>query len=264
MIDAAVKAGSQHATVLALWNTEWGGPGGPSDLIERTRAMGVEIVVLDTRRIFEVEAAVAQEAAATVSMPAEGADIPTVPTIRIFLSGPSDVTQDLTQLLDFLEHPSLTAGRAEISVIKPVASPFESITSPLPLTPTECDLAIFLMWNLFGAPISNRKPDGTQYGSALEWEFEAAARRGMPVLLYRRAEEVRFNPSDTDFNERVAQRKSLDDFLQRIQTQRAGDFHKTVETYTNAEDLLRRVQFYMTGFVKDFLSRPRRTRVAPP
>jgi hypothetical protein len=38
--------------VLALWNTEWGGPGGPSDLVERARGIGVTVIVLDTRRIF--------------------------------------------------------------------------------------------------------------------------------------------------------------------------------------------------------------------
>jgi hypothetical protein len=52
MFDAAVTRGAEHATLIALWDNEWGGPGGPSDLVERATGRGVNVVVLDTRTLF--------------------------------------------------------------------------------------------------------------------------------------------------------------------------------------------------------------------
>jgi hypothetical protein len=55
MFETATKRGPDHTSVIVLWNGEWGGPGGPSDVVERSTERGIRVVVLDTRQLFGLE-----------------------------------------------------------------------------------------------------------------------------------------------------------------------------------------------------------------
>jgi hypothetical protein len=52
MFSAALEAGPERAEVLALWNGEWSGPGGPSDVVALATDRGVQVTILNTRELF--------------------------------------------------------------------------------------------------------------------------------------------------------------------------------------------------------------------
>lgn len=62
MMERALASGAERAFVLALWNGEPGGPGGPADIIRQAEAAGVEVFVIDPRELLKPDSAPSSEA----------------------------------------------------------------------------------------------------------------------------------------------------------------------------------------------------------
>src|SRR5262249_53006563 len=98
-------------------------------------------------------------------------------------------------------------------------TPQEAINASRP-KPSECDVVLVILWARIGTPLPSEyvKADGTRYESGTEWAHSdavaASEKSGaaQPVVE-RRTEEIRLNPDDADFDERVDQRRRVQRFF---------------------------------------------------
>ena len=156
--------------------------------------------------------------------------------IRVFLSSPGDVSDERNIVLQVIDHVSyLPSLRNNVSFEivawdKPGAdtpllatkTPQEAINEGLP-KPSECDIVIVLFWGRMGTPLPSifKKGDGSRYWSGTEWEFndayQAAQRTGYPLLVvYRRTDDILFNPKDTDFVKKYEQWQRVEKFFEQF------------------------------------------------
>ncbi len=154
-------------------------------------------------------------------------------TLRVFLASPGDVKDERRLALKVIEKlradPFCRNLRLEaVAWDKPDDTtpllagidPQTAITQGLP-KPSECDLFVAIFWSRLGTPLDSakyRKPDGEPYRSGTEWELENALQAfqatGHPqVLVYRRTKKVLFDPDAPDFQERIQQRKAVQEFF---------------------------------------------------
>lgn len=154
--------------------------------------------------------------------------------IRVFLSSPGDVADERKLALKAIARLQNNPLYKEKITIEAVAWDKPDDSTPLlasvdPQTainegaarPSECDIVAVILWSRMGTPLdSNRyqKEDGSQYLSGTEWEFEealaASQKTGRPfVIVYRRTEKVLLDPDSPDFQEKVEQRRRVQDFF---------------------------------------------------
>ena len=145
--------------------------------------------------------------------------------MRIFLASPGDVLaerQAARELLQRLEREPLVRRDFTIETVSwddpdapapmlATLTPQQAVVRALP-RPSECDLTILILWGRMGTPLEDRKPDGTQYASGSEWEFEDARRAARPILVYRRTASLPPAPDD----ETVRQREGVDRFFEQF------------------------------------------------
>lgn len=151
---------------------------------------------------------------------------------RVFLSSPADVAHERAlarQILQNLTNQPFIRRHANIQVVAwdtPGAetpmfanlTPQQAIDRHLP-PPSDCDVAVFILWSRMGTPLPAEytKADGTGYLSGTEWEFENALKSPRTkVLLYRRTEKVSTFLDDAELNERLRQRKRVEQFFSRL------------------------------------------------
>ena len=132
-------------------------------------------------------------------------------TIRIFISSPGDVSQERERAREVIE--SLRRRYARHFTLKPVFwedLPLEPDTSfqqgiDLVLSEQGVDIAVFILWTRLGTPLGAliRKPDGSEYRSGTEREFDLMLRarvqtrekEGQPrpsLLVYTRRDDASF------------------------------------------------------------------------
>ncbi len=154
--------------------------------------------------------------------------------IRIFLSSPSDVADERALARRVIEelradpilrdviYPDLIAWD-DLNYRAPMLAtlaPQEAILKGMP-SPSECDIAVFILWSRLGTPLDPnkyRRPDGSNYRSGTEWEFEnameVARAAGKPyVLVYRRTQKVALDPDDPDFEHKTQQYRGVKSFF---------------------------------------------------
>jgi hypothetical protein len=74
-----------------------------------------------------------------------------------------------------------------------------------------------MFWSRFGKPLQEPvRPDGTQYLSGSEWEYEDARQAGVPILLFRRTEDPQVSLRDREVSERRQQLERVDQFFERF------------------------------------------------
>ncbi len=190
-----------------------------------------------------------------------------VRTVRIFLSSPGDVAAERTkarELLLGLARGPFVRGRVHIDVVSwddPAApapmdarfTPQQAVDRSLP-PPAECDLTVVVLWGRMGTPLTEKKADGTPYLSGTEWEFENALSASRPVLVYRRSEKVLLDTDDTDFDDKVTQKRRVDSFFARFAGE-GGTILRAHATYASIDDLLTRlrqdVEHYLSEVLRD-------------
>lgn len=128
--------------------------------------------------------------------------------VRIFVSSPGDVGEERRMVGDivrqvgkedsFRRHlaldPILWDDPEAPALMLATLSPQESLNQHL-VRPSECEVVITILWSRMGTPLQTpRKPDGSQYLSGTEWEYEDACRGSQTVtphvLVYRRTSKA--------------------------------------------------------------------------
>ncbi len=154
-------------------------------------------------------------------------------TLRVFLASPGDVKDERRLALKAIDKLRTDPGWKKVA-IEAVAwdkpddhtpllagiDPQLAIQQGLP-RPSACDIFVALFWSRMGTPLDSAryaKPDGGQYRSGTEWELEEAlqafkAKRRPLVVVYRRTEKILLDPDAADFQEKVQQRKAVQDFF---------------------------------------------------
>ncbi|MFH0953772.1 MAG: AAA family ATPase [Verrucomicrobiota bacterium] len=159
--------------------------------------------------------------------------------IRIFISSPGDVAEErdrARQVVEELRHRY--AGRLDIKAVLWEKLPLQADMSfqqgiDLVLSREQgIDVAVFILWSRLGSPLGPRirKPDGTQYRSGTEREFDLmlAARRenrqrdpasdSPKILLYTRNDEASFDErlrgrSTDEKEDMIVQKKLVETFV---------------------------------------------------
>ena len=151
---------------------------------------------------------------------------------RVFLSSPADVAHERAlarQILQNLTNQPFIRSRASLQVVAwdspggetPMLAnltPQEAIDQQLPL-PSDCDIAVFILWSRIGTLLSARytKADGNRYVSGTEWEFANALKSSKTkVLLYRRTERVSTFLDDNDLDEKLSQKRKVEEFFNQL------------------------------------------------
>ncbi|HVO69566.1 MAG TPA: AAA family ATPase, partial [Aggregatilineaceae bacterium] len=195
--------------------------------------------------------------------------------IRIFLSSPGDVADERSvalQVLERVQYDPLLRGQITVEVIawdKPGAdtpllatmTPQEAINQGLP-TPAECDIVVVIFWARMGTPLPDEyvKPDGSRYLSGTEWEYEnalqasRAANRPL-VVVYRRMQDVSFNPRDPDFGPKVGQWQRVEAFFAAF-VNPDGSIRQGHNQYQTPDDFREKFETHLRGLVKRLLEEP--------
>jgi len=149
--------------------------------------------------------------------------------LRVFIGSPSDVPDERQAILEIchrLQYGPNLRGKAYIEPVSwdgPFGSvpmlaqvdPQAAVLRGLP-KPSECDIAIFVLWSRYGTPLSSsyRKPDGSPYLSGTEWEYEdalaASLANGRPDILVYRKSEIPVMPINLDVEEMRVRRQQYD------------------------------------------------------
>lgn len=154
--------------------------------------------------------------------------------IRVFLSSPGDVADERKLAMKAIGQLQNDPLYKEKITIEAVAWDKPDDSTPLlasidPQTainnvmarPSECDIVVTIFWARMGTPLDHsryQKPDGGQYLSGTEWEFEealaAAQETGRPfVVVYRRTETPKVDLDDPQLEEKIRQRGRVKAFF---------------------------------------------------
>jgi WD40 repeat protein len=177
------------------------------------------------------------------------------PPFRIFVSSPSDVTEERRIAERVITRLAWRCrGRLEIVSYLHEHEPFsghEGFQSQIPST-AEFDAVIVILWTRLGTRLGpqHRRPDGSEYESGTQKEFEEAveARRrtgdgGRPDLgVYVKRQQPSIQLSDPKALERVEQYSRLTAFLERwVKDPETGSYHRAInffEDVAHFEELL--------------------------
>ena len=154
--------------------------------------------------------------------------------VRVFLSSPGDVADERKLAMKAISKLQNDPIYKEKITIETVAWDKPDDSTPLlasidPQTainnglarPSDCDIVVVILWSRMGTPLDHsryKKPDGGQYLSGTEWEFEealaAAQKTGRPfVVVYRRMDTPKVDLDDPDLEEKIVQRGRVKAFF---------------------------------------------------
>lgn len=186
--------------------------------------------------------------------------------LKIFLSSPDDVAdeRDLARKLikEELPYDPLLRGKITFDVFSwddPAAGvPLLANMTPQEAVnrvdrPATCDITVVILWSRLGSPLhidAFRKPDGEQYLSGTEWEYDDARTANREVVVYRRSAPVLVDVGATDFEERREQHRRLQEFFDRFRNP-DGSLKAGARTYLAPADL------------KDLLAKDLKALIAP-
>ncbi len=154
--------------------------------------------------------------------------------VRVFLSSPGDVADERKLAMKAISKLQNDPIYKEKITIETVAWDKPDDSTPLlasidPQTainnglarPSDCDIVVVILWSRMGTPLDHsryKKPDGGQYLSGTEWEFEealaAAQKTGRPfVVVYWRMDTPKVDLDDPDLEEKIVQRGRVKAFF---------------------------------------------------
>lgn len=192
--------------------------------------------------------------------------------IRIFLSSPSDVSQErkvALNVIDQLQYHPLFRDKITVEVVawdKPGAStpllanmtPQEAINQGL-RRPSECDIVVVILWSRIGTllPPQYVKADGSRYLSGTEWEYldalNSARSAGRPILIvYRRTEEPLISLKDENFVQKGKQFIYVEQFFESF-VNPDGSLEQGYNQYEKPEDFRRDFETHLENLVTRLL-----------
>jgi HEAT repeat protein len=209
-----------------------------------------------------------------------------VPSLRIFLASPGDVSDErglALSVIERLEYDPFLRGKVALEAVAwdqpgggatvlATTTPQASIGAGLS-RPSECDIVAVMFWAKMGTPLPHpqyAKPDGSPYASGTEWEFEDAVRaareNGRPaVLLYRRSTKRPLDPNDADFDEQLRQWYLVEEFFARLTDPESGSIRGGYKPYDSPTDFRDAFEHDLKTLIEERLraSTPENTTSAP-
>jgi tetratricopeptide (TPR) repeat protein len=146
--------------------------------------------------------------------------------LRFFISSPGDVCEERALASRVIERlQSEYMGRVALETVLWEHEPLVATATfqQQLVKPSDTDVVISILWSRLGTrlPAQFTRADGSRYESGTEYEFEEALdgfrRNGKPdLLVYRRTAppSVRLD-DERDLMERLAQKKKLDEFIDK-------------------------------------------------
>jgi|GEM_PF-2056448 len=179
-----------------------------------------------------------------------------VPYIRVFISSPGDVNDEriiAQKVIEQLPYRPVFREKVAFRIVawdKPGAgtsmrvsmSPQDAINLKLP-RPSECDIVIVIFWSRMGTELIDE--DDVRYESGTHWELMDAInsdRSSKRTVVYRRTEEKRFAPDET---EDLEQYNRLDTFLKSDLFHKDGRIVRGINEYNKPDDFR---EEFMTHF----------------
>lgn len=178
--------------------------------------------------------------------------------IRLFLSSPSDVTEEraaVADIIDDLQNLPNFYGQVKLELYAwggPGGAPLfahltpqEAISKGMP-RPSECDIVIVIFWSRMGTPLPPEysKPDGTPFLSGTEWEYwdalQAAQRTDSPeIIVYRREPGPSINLGAPDAAEKLKQYQRVENFFAAFKDPKTGSATGGYNKYETPDDFRR-------------------------
>ncbi|ACZ87177.1 HEAT repeat domain-containing protein [Streptosporangium roseum] len=212
--------------------------------------------------------------------------------LRVFLSSPGDVADEreiARTVVEQLQYDPFVRGRVTFDVVAwdqpgggaPITAtetPQASIDRGLP-RPSQCDVVVVILWSRMGTPLpfpEYRKPDGGAYLSGTEWEYEdalrGAAAAGRPtVLVYRRTAKVMLDSDAADVEERLRDKRLVNEFFERMRDPRTGAALRGHKRYGSPDGFRAEFQHDLKSLVHQIINAapggakpPRRSADLPP
>ncbi len=190
----------------------------------------------------------------------EGGQKPALRTIRISIFSPGDVQEEREEARNVVE--SLASQYARLARLIPVMWEHEplDVVSELLSSEEDIDIAIFIFWSRLGSPLgpSIKRPDGTEYRSAIEREFDlvlaaskASGGQRPAVIVYKREDNTSFNkrlgasPLAAE-EEIISQKKLVEEFFQRaFRDQATGVYIRAYYSYKDPTEFRERLRTHL-------------------
>jgi RNA polymerase sigma factor (sigma-70 family) len=164
------------------------------------------------------------------------ATISAVRHLRIYLSSPGDVAAERSAARLEIERVGKEPGFRNQVKLDPIVYDDPDVAVPMLanlqpqdcvnralVPPSACEIVVVLFWGRMGTPlVEPTRPDGTQYLSGTEWEFENARAAQRDILLYRRTARVTVDIDDPELELKRDQRRLVDAFFERLRTPSGG------------------------------------------
>lgn len=188
----------------------------------------------------------------------------TEPSVRIFVSSPSDLEHERALVKDILE--TLGEEYRPYFGLQPVLWEEEALTAAQSfqaglLPPSACEIVLVMLWSRLGTPLAD-DPYGGMTGT--EWEFvdavEASARHGSPeVLVYKKIAPRLVDINDTEaVNAAVADRERLDVFFRAHFFNPDGSFRRAFRQFDHDATFRELVETQLRKLLNRRLSAERR------
>mgnify|MGYP001809651170 CR=1 FL=1 len=163
----------------------------------------------------------------------------TEPSVRIFVSSPSDLEHERALVKDIIG--ALSEEFRPYFGLQPVLWEEEALTAAQSfqaglVPPSACEIVLVMLWSRLGTPLAD-DPYGGMTGT--EWEFvdavEASARHGSPeVLVYKKIAPRLVDINDTEaVGAAVADRGRLDVFFRTHFFNPDGSFRRAFRQFDN-------------------------------
>ena len=185
--------------------------------------------------------------------------------LRVFVSSPGDVGSERAVAVSVVERLQLEfRGQIQVEAYlweRTILRATETFQSQI-VDIQEVDLAIFVLWSRIGTPLpvaQFSRPDGSQYLSGTEYEFERAREafeaKGSPeILCYLKTAEIRFSLKDRD--ERARRNHELDGvgtFVDKWFRNPDGTFRSAFYSFEKTAQFEEQVEIHLRDWIRDRL-----------
>jgi conflict system STAND superfamily ATPase len=191
--------------------------------------------------------------------------------LKVFISSPDDVYDERMLAIDVINRVQYDPFVRGLITLEAVAWDWPAGVVALPATmtpqaaitggltrPSDCDIVIVILWARMGTPLpypQYQKESGAPYRSGTDWEFHhairAAAKVGRPhVLVYERTQRVLFDPDARDFDERVTQRRLVQDFFAEFSDTVSGAAIRGRIRYSTPDEFRQQFELQLRSILK--------------
>lgn len=218
-------------------------------------------------------------------------------TVRIFISSPGDVAEEREKARRVIEDLQRFYNDVRLEAVlwedKPLAatapfqvgiddrlnadadasrdgSSFEKTVDGLVHLEQPIDIAVFIFWSRLGTPLGPqvRRPDGSEYRSGTEREFELmdaafkkSGKKRPIILVYQRIDNEAFNnvflkiPADhlDEFDEIVKQKRMADAFVREYFHDEEHRNVRAFHTYREPVSFAHRLRTHLRGAIDDLV-----------